>query len=279
MEKDVFDKAYIESGGSVANTALAAARKLGCNPIIFVAQDLCLEGERSHAAGTMHESERYVPEGINYVTLPGNYQKEVKSFRNFFIFLRWTENYIRKYPQIEFINATAGGARIEGAQLATLEELFDRFSAVPDADIRGQILGLKKESPTGFGKDVVKKMKKALKELRQFDRLLEEGLDLTVLARKVINGEKKLSEREEKKCSAKMRSLFLKCCDREIMKLIDTQIKNELNSMLRSIETSRIRTKGFSEVMLAMPDFFRKLLVSSKTVQEGFEHALKAGQK
>lgn len=278
FEKKCFEETYIESGGSVANSALDIARKFGCNPIIFVAQDLCLEGARSHAAGTMHEDERYVPEGVNYVTLPGNYEKEVKSFRNFFTFLRWTENFISKNPGIEFINATAGGAKIEGTKLATLDELAKRFSSRPDIDTQAAITRVKKGIASGCGKAAINKIKRALKQLQGLDKLLLKGVGLTTDVSAIINGKMKIEESKEKKLSLRVHSFFLKLANAQGMSLLDCQVKNELTSMLRSAETNRIRVKGYSDAMLLMPDIFKKLLSSSKAVQQGFKNVLKMGR-
>lgn len=108
----------IDSGGSVATVALELAIKFGANPIIFIGQDLAYTNLKSHCNNS-----------ISMSTIEnGSITKKVKDIHGKYIpttlallsFKWWIEQKIRKTPGIKFINATEGGAYIEGCEHQTL---------------------------------------------------------------------------------------------------------------------------------------------------------------
>lgn len=106
-----------EGGGSVAHYMTLHAIYAGCNPIIFIGQDLAytsdkqysefakLREEKQDLSNTTVENEVYV-EGVNGEKVRTDIY--LNSFKVGF------EKIIQKYPDIKFINATEGGARIHG---------------------------------------------------------------------------------------------------------------------------------------------------------------------
>lgn len=109
----------IQTGGSVITAALDTALQLGAAEIVFAGLDLALTGGRDHAAETdfaanqIHGEQRMV-EDIN-----GN---QVQTARNLDMYRRFIERRIAEFPKVRFIDATEGGARIQGAELMTLRE-------------------------------------------------------------------------------------------------------------------------------------------------------------
>ncbi len=272
LGKETAEKMYLESGGSVANCALDLAVKLGLNPIVFVGQDLCLENDRSHAKGTMHEDKRYNigPDDINYMKAIGNYEDKVVTFRYFYIFLRWMEGYIRRFPDIAFINATAGGARIEGARLMTLDEVFDGFVKNAPFDtgpIFKQSLGkIRPVLDAGY----IRKAKKALRELKALDGSLKKGESVLADAAAYIKNEKDFSPKQEKRIFAATQGYFYELFRYKTLSLLDYRIKNDIESMRIAVETNRIKAKGHSEVILRMSDVLKKLRASLQLVRQSF---------
>lgn len=47
--------------------------------------------------------------------------------RNLNSYRKWIEQYIAKHPEINFIDATEGGAKIQGAVLQKLADVVDRI--------------------------------------------------------------------------------------------------------------------------------------------------------
>jgi len=122
-------KGKIESGGSVANNAMTAAYKMGANPIVLVGQDLAYARDgHSHASGTNYEKNIYSG-GENYAYFPikANDGGKILTDRSFYQFLTFFENWIEKYPEREYINATEGGAFIQGTTVMTLQEVLHQY--------------------------------------------------------------------------------------------------------------------------------------------------------
>ncbi|WP_432407100.1 motility associated factor glycosyltransferase family protein [Wukongibacter sp. M2B1] len=114
----------VETGGSVATAALDTVIKFGCNPIVFVGQDLAYTDWKTHADSAVSNKviknkELRIVKDIN-----GDIVYTSKSFH---MFLKWFENRIRREKKITFIDATEGGARIEGTEIMTLKDVIDNI--------------------------------------------------------------------------------------------------------------------------------------------------------
>ncbi|MCI9176660.1 MAG: motility associated factor glycosyltransferase family protein [Lachnospiraceae bacterium] len=123
-------------GGSVATLAFTLVCHLGFRKIIFVGQDLAYTDNKSHADGTFQDA---MPEENTekFIRVPGNYEKEVPTLKNLDGYRKWFGEYIEwwtKGHEATFINATEGGARIEGTTLMTLAEVIDR-ECVKEVDL------------------------------------------------------------------------------------------------------------------------------------------------
>lgn len=127
----------VETGGSVATTALDIAINMGCNPIIFVGQDLAFTDNKTHAEATFSKD----------ITLVHNLRKVedingdiVYTQKNLYSYLRWIQNRISVEKDITFIDATEGGAIIKGTQILTLRKAIENYSK---GDITGKMQYLK----------------------------------------------------------------------------------------------------------------------------------------
>ncbi|PKM82399.1 MAG: hypothetical protein CVU89_05190 [Firmicutes bacterium HGW-Firmicutes-14] len=129
VEKNIGPVGRVRSGGSVATVALDLAVRLGGNPIVFMGQDLAFTGGRTHAGGTLYERGRQEAkdDDLNQVTLPGYFGGQVLTSRVLYSFNKWIENYIRDCGETRFINATEGGAMIEGAERMLFREVLFRY--------------------------------------------------------------------------------------------------------------------------------------------------------
>lgn len=143
---------FPEIGGSVTTAALDMGVMFGCSPIVFIGQDLCFGGDATHAPGGVYiaqnvridreKGEVVIEE--DYVTLPekvtsrfalqwlkGLDGKPVPSKFDWATFHQWFENYMvclkkLKLP-VEVINATEGGAYIEGMEHALLSDVIEKY--------------------------------------------------------------------------------------------------------------------------------------------------------
>lgn len=107
------------TGGSVSTTALDIGIQFGCKRIIFLGLDLAFTDDYVHASDTSRR-ELTSTEGLRQVEdINGNLVYTSVSLESFRI---WIENRIRGVEGIEFIDATEGGAKIEGMQIMKLSD-------------------------------------------------------------------------------------------------------------------------------------------------------------
>lgn len=126
--EDIEEKGFLPSGGSVANNAMTAAFRMGANPIILIGQDLGYPAEgRTHATGTTYEKDVCDKNSAHMLYVKGNDGGEIltdrllNQYRNFF------KSWFLGHPERKYINATEGGALIEGAEILTLKEVIQRY--------------------------------------------------------------------------------------------------------------------------------------------------------
>lgn len=112
----------------VSTAMFASLLELGCRKIILVGQDLAYSEEgKSHISG---RDEGFI--GDDNYKVEGYYGGIVQSRMDWVRFLGWFEEMIQKYPEIEVINATEGGAKIRGA---TQKSLAETVAELPEGTV------------------------------------------------------------------------------------------------------------------------------------------------
>lgn len=118
----------LESGGSVANSALAFLIEMGFKTVVFVGQDLAYPNGKTHAQDAYKGTEKNIDiQDSKYIQVEGNDGKPIWTEWNMNAYRKWIEQYILRYPNIRFINATEGGARIFGTEVCSLKDVIDTF--------------------------------------------------------------------------------------------------------------------------------------------------------
>lgn len=106
------DKQYlVEYGGSVATLATSFAKLAGCSPIVYVGQDLCYTSEFTH-----NNEDTKVIETRGGLYVDGIDGNQYFTTKQLYLFKVWIENFIEKHKETKFINSTAVGANIIGAE-------------------------------------------------------------------------------------------------------------------------------------------------------------------
>ncbi len=127
LYKDIFKKSSKKhfSINNVTNLAIEFAYIIGANPIIFVGQDWAYSGGADHASGVYVEAE--LPKNIMWVK--GNYETKVPTDATLLSGQKLVEDIIEftESDNIEYINATEGGAYIKGTKVLTLKEVEERY--------------------------------------------------------------------------------------------------------------------------------------------------------
>jgi len=110
-------------GGSVATASFLACADIGIKNIILVGQDLAMLGDQTHSdgsdEGTMSQKDKIPVKGVNGDTVYTHV--DWKRFKDFF------ESQIDLRPEIRVIDATEGGAYIEGTEVAKLSDVIERL--------------------------------------------------------------------------------------------------------------------------------------------------------
>ncbi len=140
---------------SVSTIAFSLAQRLGCNPIVLVGQDLAYSGGRVYATGSPYERSRALvdhdgssigfewcptmqqihegtrssgtPEALRVIT-SWDRRGKVPTKNSYHAILSWFEHAARLLrddcPEARLINATEGGAHIEGFEARALSDVL-----------------------------------------------------------------------------------------------------------------------------------------------------------
>lgn len=115
----------VESGGSVATTALDLALRSAAEKIIFAGLDLAYTDGVDHAGGTAYQAEIVKDTGL---MVPGVNGTMVATGKNLKMYLNWIEQRLAKRTEeekrIPVIDATEGGALKRGMEVGRLEEVL-----------------------------------------------------------------------------------------------------------------------------------------------------------
>ena len=122
------DKGIIDIGPSAGNMAFNILEYLGCDPIILIGQDLAIQRDfTSHAEG-FHYGEKVMTEEFkrDLIEVEGNYEETVYSNPFYKMFILTYEKDLQSYSG-QCINATEGGAKINGTTIMTFQEAIDKY--------------------------------------------------------------------------------------------------------------------------------------------------------
>lgn len=158
----------LSSGGSVVHNALDLAIKMGSNPIIFIGQDLAYTDNKTHSDGTVYENDSLerieensklvilrdvnirgtshkIKEEKRTVVVRDIYGNNVITDEVLYSYLKWLENVIEANKDRIYIDATEGGAKIEGTNVLTLKETIEKYCS-NDIEVKEIIERIIKES-------------------------------------------------------------------------------------------------------------------------------------
>jgi hypothetical protein len=123
---------FVNQGYSSATVAFAVAKEAGCNPIILIGQDLAYSGGKKHSdlTHTEYEGENDDTESDD-VYLEDSEGNLLRSHWVYKLFKNWFEGQILIDSELKVIDATEGGAYIQGTTLMTLEEAIQQYCTKP----------------------------------------------------------------------------------------------------------------------------------------------------
>lgn len=204
-EKYGHKKMSLPSGGSVANNAFSLAEMLGFGTIILVGQDLAYPNGQVHSKGaeykTLDDTNTIDRNDSRYFEVEANDGGKILTEGNMNVYRKWFEERICD-TKANVINATEGGAKIEGADVRTLESVIDEFASnAADIDYEklvhideGAFSPEEQKNIYAEYKDVLKNLeiwKKKLKGgIRRYDKLRElnrKGKNYTATYKKMVD--------------------------------------------------------------------------------------------
>lgn len=170
----------LPSGGSVATLAFSFVSYLGYKRVILIGQDLAFTGNKSHADGTFKDKID-TTDTTKYMMVPGNCEELVPTLKNLNNYRIWFENFIedwkKRYEDFTVINATEGGARIEGTEIMTLEEAIGQECA-KEVDISSCINKIKPIFSDEEQKKILEYFHNTPSEFHKISELAKEGENL-----------------------------------------------------------------------------------------------------
>ena len=188
-------------GGSVATDAFNIAKHLKSKRVIFVGQDLAYMGKQSHAG--RGEVKKFVGKEIYTEDIYGG---QVRTREDWRTFLYWFKTMIAElHGEMDVIDATEGGAKIEGSRIMTLNEAIDEY-CTGNFDFKAILDSLKPtfdDEKYAIFKNDMKHMKIELFEMK---KKAEEGIKTTESVIKSLK-HKKRDMAKEKKAVKKIKKL------------------------------------------------------------------------
>lgn len=115
------------TGGSVTTLCIDMAIQARCRRLICVGMDLALTGGKTHADNTPRHMEHLDTTGKRMVM--GQNGEMIPTHNNLDMYRKWIENRIANVKDIEFINATEGGALVKGMKNMTLRECIEMYDS------------------------------------------------------------------------------------------------------------------------------------------------------
>lgn len=121
---------HIASGGSCANVALDFLKKLGCNPVIMIGQDLAFTDMEFYADGHFNK-ENMTVKGMNPAKLIKTkdiHGNDIYTADYLMTMAHCFEGYLVRQPEDNlFINATEGGLPLKGTRVMTLRQAINEY--------------------------------------------------------------------------------------------------------------------------------------------------------
>ncbi len=191
----LFEGKIVTGGAStVAHLNLIAAHMLGCDPIIFTGQDLAYPSSESssHAKNTILQGT--APEDVIEThtlgeTVIGINGELLRTCRSFLSMKEYFESAIRQSNKTH-INATEGGANIEGTKNFTLQETLDNHCKT-EVNVTNSLKTFYSHSKTINPDKMLTEFNKKLKTITKLLKTIKKTDDITTSLLKKLRKWKK----------------------------------------------------------------------------------------
>jgi hypothetical protein len=268
------NKGELESGGSVANNAFSAAYKMGADPIILVGQDLSYARDgHTHASGTNYEN--HIQNGgnnVDYFNIKANDGGQLLTDRAFYQFLLFFQDWIEKYPEREYINATEGGAFIQGMKLMTLQEVLDQYCQRP-VNVQSIINEVQDSFHVPNMKPILEKLESRLKDTNETIEEANKALKY------LIQLEKACANRQGKKMQQYLKAInkiYEKFeTDQHIREVAEWFAQKDIyNVFVRTYKAEQSENDEYSDAIADYSLYYKKIIEGSKSLVELLQQSM-----
>lgn len=252
----------LESGGSVATMAYSLCRYIGFQTVILVGQDLALTGNQMYAGKNKIEMKSFQRELIEVEDVHGNI---IYTTRDYYYYLKWFEQVAELHQNVKIIDATEGGARIQGTSVMVLREAIETYG-VDYCDIEGIINSVK---PVFYGekrKACKRKLKKDQEKWVGLVNCLERGLELASKGLQKIKRPGWLLSQEASTVSNNIMNICEELEKSDSYFLIMREI--DATDLEHYLHLCEVQTEGVSaDWFRLMQQYFECIIKAAKTVR------------
>ena len=253
-------------GGSVALTAYSLCHDLGFKRLILVGQDLALTGNQMYAGREKLSMDTFNRELIEVEDV---YGEIIYTTRDYYYYLKWFEQRVELYSEMQVIDATEGGAKINGTLVMSLQEALTEY-AKEEYDIRAIIESVE---PVFKQEDREYLIQRFLHDRQSYNYLvkkLQEGVSLAKKGVKMASAVGQPGEQEYKKLNKQM----MKICDMYDASHINFLVQREidaadLENYLKLCEEELSVTRR--EQYEIMQQYFECVLRAAKSVKAVYD--------
>lgn len=273
---------FVCSGGSCANVTMDFVKKLGCNPVILIGQDLAYTNMQTHADGHAY-GQKVGPSNFNVKELKLTkdiYGNDLYTADHWMSMAYCFENYIAGMAKDNlFINATEGGLPIAGTVNMTFRQAIDQFCK-EDFGVKERISTLweaSRDENLSLKKEIVKFAKMVSKEARKLSELSGKRLNLIAKIEKNIEkGNLAFIAQQGKKLTPLTEKLEKSVLYKEIIGPISYEmlliIKNASEARLDGVKSTSEKYRVLYEGLRRQ---FEEIEEKNKTIAEASEEALR----
>lgn len=183
----------IFTGPSIANTIAYNLSELGCNPIIFLGQDMCFAEEKWYAKGAKNNADftKEQLEKQGYIKTKNKKNKDVYTMNTFLGMKTSMEQCIEQHPYIKYLNGTEDGLKIKGAEDIDFNSYIEKNLNVKKEPIGNIIKKVYNRHIEDYDKEAISKFIGCTKE--QNDNIISLIKDLLL----VIGGDSSENEKRQ----------------------------------------------------------------------------------
>lgn len=248
------------NGGSVATSAFNFAHYTGANPIVMIGQDLAWTGGKDHAEGYVSQysqealNQRY-EKGFDIEGYDGN---PVRTEKQLLGFKTWFEGRISTMPETMVINATEGGAKINGAVQIPFESVCK--------EIFTSNLGEFPKNPAkqwqldfDYLGNYINELQQLCQDIATLEKELNEGI-------KIIKEIKKTPKKSVIRRIEKI-NLSLTDGDRKVQTVIEMMGQAAVSVTEQKVLDENLKSLTFSEIFKKYMDIYESALPGVKNAQ------------